>query len=84
MKNVSNSAKHTMAETQGEERDMACLPLPQLPDIAIANILRNLDAVSLCQIAQTSRDFRTMSEHIARQRVMDRFEGDEETATRFK
>jgi len=72
-------------ESQGQS-------LLQLPDVTLENILRNLDASSLVSLEETSKFFTrkdsvsklALTEHIAREQVIDRCNGDEEVAKRFR
>lgn len=72
-------------ESQGQS-------LLQLPDATLEAILRNLDASSLVSLEQTSKFFTrkdsvsklALTEHIAREQVIDRCHGDEEVAKRFR
>lgn len=72
-------------ESQGQS-------LLQLPNATLENILRNLDASSLVSLGQTSKFFTSkdsvsklaLTEHIARELVIERCNGDEELAKRFR
>ncbi|KAH7617085.1 hypothetical protein Ndes2526B_g07675 [Nannochloris sp. 'desiccata'] len=72
-------------ESQGQS-------LLQLPDATLENILRNLDASSLVSLEKTSKFFTrkdffsklALTEHIAREQVIARCNGDEEVAKRFR
>ena len=66
--------------------------LLQLPDETIGAILRNLDASSLTSLERTCKFFTRkdsvsklpLTEHVAREQVMERFRGDAEIAARFR
>ena len=66
--------------------------LLHLPDTALVNVLSNLDASGLASISRASRYFvrkdpvtgLPLTEHIARQQVISRCEGNEDAARRFK
>lgn len=66
--------------------------LLQLPDTAILTILESLDARSLNALTKSSRYFNMfipasglkLTEHVARQKVLELHHGDEKTSQRFK
>jgi hypothetical protein len=72
-------------ESQGQS-------LLSLPEATLEAILSNLDASSLVSLSQTSKFFNrrdsvskhALTEHIARDQVIDRCNGDEAVAKRFR
>jgi hypothetical protein len=66
--------------------------LLQLPDETLLGIMRNLDATSLVSLERTAKFFTrkdsvsklALTEHVARELVIDRCDGDEATARRFR
>lgn len=66
--------------------------LLQLPDGPLLGVLRNLDATSLANLERTAKFFNRkdsvsklpLTEHIAREQVIDRCDGDEAVAARFR